>query len=386
MPGSSGLLNGYASEYDSLLLRHATALIGLDSSNPPGDENAVADYCADAMASIGLNVQKMRLDGGYRNVIGISSGGKAPDIALCGHIDTVPAAGGWTRPPFAATTEGGLLFGRGSADMKGALAAMLTAAKFARDKGFGYDRGFALVFTGDEENCCRGAEELIKDTAFKPRAAVIGEPTRLEVHTGSRGYSKYIIHSEGVGCHAACPEEGENAIFKMARALTRLESYSQTAAGRMHPELGAASFNVGTIKGGTNVNVVPDSCEADAEYRLLPGESAEDIASELGALAGEDAKVRIVQSYPGAYTEKGHPFVLSVCAAVEQVLGKMAKTGAFPAFSEAGFFAKGWGAPTVLLGPGSIEMAHKADECIPVKELLAAAKIYALMLCQQPLI
>jgi acetylornithine deacetylase/succinyl-diaminopimelate desuccinylase family protein len=384
MISSTKVLKSFTREYDDILLKYASELIRIDSSNPPGDEAAVAQYASEIMSAIGLDTRIYEMPGGHRNVVGIS-GSNSPRIALCGHLDTVPAGGGWSKQPFSSDIEGGALYGRGSTDMKGALAAMLTAAKFILDNKYEGAESFALVFTGDEEDCCKGAMELVRHTSFKPRAALIGEPTGLQVHTGSRGYSQYLIVSEGISCHAAQPEKGDNAIYKMSRALRHMAGYKDIASNRLHPKLGSASFNIGTIRGGTRVNVVPDYCDAEAEYRLLPGENANNIAKELSALAGEDAVVRIIQEHPGAYTSEDHPFVRTACTAVEKVLDRKAQVGAFPAFSEAGFFASGWGVPAILLGPGEIDLAHKVDEHVLINELTAAARIYALLICSDTL-
>ncbi len=366
--------------YRDLLLTHAKDLIRIDSSNPPGEEKAVADYCADAMAALGLDVSIMRMEGtGHYNVTGTLKG-RSAGLALCGHMDVVPAGEGWTKDPFSPIVQDGKLYGRGSCDMKGALAAMLTAARVALDHGYNEKRGFSLCFTGDEEDVCKGAIDLVKNREYRPVAAIVGEPTELAIHTGTKGYSQYLIRTNGTAAHASQPENGDNAIYKMARAIHALEEYAREVRSRSHPALGAASFNIGTVHGGTKVNVVPCYCEADTEYRLLPGDTAQRAVQEMTERTGGIAEIDIIQEHPAVFIEEAHPLVQAMVEAFRSETGKKAELGVFPAFSEMGIYQQGWGVPALLFGPGSINLAHKPDEYVPLEELYVAAGVYARLL------
>ncbi|NLC63976.1 MAG: M20 family metallopeptidase [Thermoanaerobacterales bacterium] len=355
-------------------------LIRFNTSNPPGNEHAIAVYIADWLEERGFKTEVQDIEKGRSNVIACIGSGDRIGMILCGHMDVVPAVGTWNYPPFDGTVVGGRLYGRGSCDMKGGIAAMMAAAEFIAKNGLLSNKGLALVFVCDEESKNKGMRGFIKKR-LSADAAIIGEPTGLDINTGHRGFVLVSIKAQGVSCHSSQPENGVNAIYIMADVIKEIRGYAKSLSNKVDKYLGKASLSVGTIRGGNKVNIVPDKCEILMERRLLPGETAEDVIRELREWIGEDHRVTI-KSYPelkAAVSEPESRLVKDMADVVKGVLGKKPVIKSFPAGCEASFFINYLKIPTIIFGPGSLNQAHKADEWVAINDLIEAAKIYSLI-------
>ena len=323
------------------IVQLASRLVALDSVNPAlvaggAGERAAAAFVADWCAERGLEVEVVGDD--RPSVIARrrgSGGGRA--LLLNGHLDTVGVAG--MTAPFEPRVEAGRLYGRGSYDMKGALAAALVAA--AEATGL---RGDVIVTAvADEELASVGTEAVLE--RVHADAAIVVEPTELQVAVAHRGFVGFEIETAGVAAHGSRPDLGEDAIVKMGPVLVALERLDmQLQLGRRHPLAGAGAVHASMIEGGQEMSSFPARCVLLAERRTIPGETRADVEAELHELAG-GAEVRVIASRDPYEAPSGHPFVDLVCrhAGVADVVGA-------PFWTDAALVAAA-GIPTVLFGP-----------------------------------
>lgn len=271
-------------------------LIAVDSINPslvPGaaGEAAVARTIAEAMRGMGLTVEIQEVAPGRPNVIGTLKGRAAGrSLMFCGHIDTVGVAG--MKAPFEPVEKDGRIYGRGSQDMKGGVAAMIDAARVVADSG-GLDAGSIVVAcVVDEEHASIGADALV--TKWRADGAVVTEPTELQVAVAHKGFEWVEIETEGRAAHGSRPRDGRDAIRLMARVLMGLDAIDRgLQSGRAHALLGTASLHASLIEGGRELSSYPDRCHLQMERRTIPGEppgvAAREVEELLARLRSEDS-------------------------------------------------------------------------------------------------
>jgi acetylornithine deacetylase len=259
-------------------------LVAIDSVNPslvPGaaGELAIARRLAEEMRSLGLEVHVTEVAPGRPNVVGVLQG-RAPGRSLmfCGHTDTVGVAG--MARPFEPDVRNGRLYGRGSQDMKGGVAAMVGAARHLVEAG-GLEAGRLIVAAVvDEEHASLGAEALVN--TWRADAAVVTEPTGLDVAVAHKGFQWVAVETRGRAAHGSRPLEGRDAILRMGRVLAALETLDgELLAGRSHPLLGTASLHASLIHGGQELSSYPDRAWLEFERRTLPGESSSVAVDEI---------------------------------------------------------------------------------------------------------
>jgi acetylornithine deacetylase len=300
-------------------------------------------------------------------------------IVLSGHSDVVPVSGqGWQTAPFTLTERDGKLHARGASDMKGFLAAMLTAAE--RCAAAKLARPLHLVFSYDEEIGCIGVRDLLarlRGQNFQAQGCIIGEPTSLRVITGHKGKIAGCIHCRGKAAHSANPALGCNAIMLAGAMLGELAALQDELATGPHDlayPFPFSSLQAGTIKGGVALNIVPDSCDIEFEIRHVADEDTEALLARLRAAGarlaraspGGAVKVCVTNDYPGVDTNRDAAIVRTALAAAGTT-----QTGKVGFGTEAGLFAQALGLETVICGPGDIDRAHKADEYVTRDELAA---------------
>ena len=357
-------------------------LIRIPSVSPHGDpgtgkkntgEARIAEYIAEFLRKLALDVELREVEPGRPNVIGkFTSRGAKRYIAFAPHTDTVSVAG-MTIDPFAAEIRDGKLYGRGACDTKGSLAAMLAAlANMVRQKEFregGLDVYFCALM--GEESGNHGAKALA-ESGFKADFSVAGEPTNGRIVYTHKGALSYKVITRGRSAHGSLPEKGVNAIGKMAEVVQYLlGDYARALAKTVDPVLGVPTVNVGTICGGTQSNIVPDYCEIEVDRRTVPGEAHEEILAMLRERFREFPIItEILSDCPPLQTDPQNPFVQKLAEATGNPKGAL--VGA-PWFCDAGILAQ-HGIPAVAFGPGSIVQAHTADEYVEWKEVLHATQ------------
>ena len=382
------------------LIETLSSLIAIPSVNPMGRpasgpeflEGRVTDYLEALFTRLKLPYQRQNVEPQRDNIVARVDGRVSPEkggplLLLEAHQDTVPVTG-MTIPPWTPVVKDGRIYGRGSCDIKGGMAAMLCAvARLAEERPRGMPT-IIMACTVNEEHGFTGATALARlweqrgaIIPRRPDAAVIAEPTQLQVVVAHKGVVRWRLHTLGRAAHSSQPQLGDNAIFKMARVLAALEQY-QNVVPRLngHPLCGRPTLSVGTITGGISVNTVPDQCTIEIDRRLVPGEDPDkaykDVIEFVGEHAGHDASIQHdppIMVGGGLSDQFNGPLAGALAGVARVVIGRCEKIGV--AFGTNAAATAAADVPSVVFGPGSIDQAHTADEWLPLDQLAQASEI-----------
>jgi succinyl-diaminopimelate desuccinylase len=353
-------------------------LVRMNTINPPGQEEQCARHIGALLEAAGFGVRYHEL-GAKRASLVATIGGSADKAPLCftGHIDTVPlGAAQWKMDPFAADTQDGRLYGRGTSDMKAGVAAFVVASLNLANK-LQRSPGLELVITAGEETGCEGAFHLTQKSGALGRAGavVVGEPSSNFPFVGHRGAFWLNARTRGVTAHGSMPEKGVNAVFKAARAVTILEKFRFT--NPPHPLMGQATLNVGTIRGGLNINSVPDEAVIGVDIRSIPGIKHADLRAELVRQLGSDVELETILDLESVFTEPAHPWMQEVFEITRPFLGEPPQPRVATYFTDAAALNVAYSTPpTVILGPGEAQMAHQTNEYCVVDRVAESVSIY----------
>ncbi|RLI27526.1 M20 family peptidase [Candidatus Bathyarchaeota archaeon] len=361
------------------------SLVKLDTVNPPGNEIRAASYIAGLLRRAGIPVELMEVEPGRPNLYAILGGPGTPKLTFEGHMDVVPVGAGekWSVDPFSAELVDGRVYGRGSADAKGSLTAMVETLLALRRAGFNPSEPLALLAVMGEETGNMGIRHALKE-GFRSGMAVVGEPTGLEVKTAHKGILGVEVTARGRTAHAAMPWAGVNAIVGMARLVLKLEEFDRAVLKTRRSRLvGSPSLTVTTISGGVKRNVVPDRCSITIDRRLIPGETPQTALSEIqdivDKLLSEEPQLKVdiglLYADPPSEVSEDEEVVQLARKAVKIVRGRDPGVSGFGAHCDMGALVNA-GIPTVVLGPGDLSLAHRVDENLSVEELVEAAKVY----------
>jgi len=395
----------FLDERDSAILGLACDLIAAPSPNLPGDETAPAAVVHEAIASLGLGPSRVVAMEPHRPnlLITIDSGRPGPRLGICGHLDTKPvgeAANEWKTDPFTPVVDGDRLYGLGSTDMKGAVAAMVFAAAAVAAGGGPPAGSLTLILTADEEyGSAKGAEYLVKQRALDLDAIVLGEPCGVHeewdaIRIVSRGISCFKISVHGTQMHSSISDQIEsvNAVEAMARILARLRSelaltYSEHPLCHEGP-----TVNIGVkAQGGVGFGVLPGFAEFWSDIRTIPGmtqvQLGKDVEAALQRLHHEALGATMSMEFADhlawiAPTEVpvDHLVVRACQTAAATVLGSSPPLAGFPGASDAWPFQGIGGIPTIAaFGPGLLPLAHGPNEWVSTQSVLQAAQMYALL-------
>jgi succinyl-diaminopimelate desuccinylase len=352
-------------------------LLRMKTVNPPGDEEACARRLGALLEDAGFSAAYHRMGERRANLVA-RIGGQTGARPLCftGHIDTVPlGAAPWHKDPFAGETDGGKLYGRGASDMKSGVAAFVAAA-VGLGRRLERSAGLELVITAGEETGCQGAFDLAAKGALgHAGAVVVGEPTSNYPFVGHKGAFWLNARTRGITAHGSMPEQGDNAVYKAARALAVLETFR--FAGAPHALMGQATLNVGTIRGGLNINSVPDEALIGIDIRSVPSTPHAQIRAQLERELGAEVELETVVDLAPVYTAPDHPWVRQVFDTMERLLGARPQPKAASYFTDAAALGQAYhNPPTVILGPGEPQMAHQTDEYCLIGHLQTAVAAY----------
>ena len=352
-------------------------LLRFDTVNPPGLERDCAHRAGSLLQEWGFAVEYSEYEEGRTSVIARAGGIKAkPPLCLTGHLDVVPlGTRKWSKDPFAGEADGGKLYGRGSSDMKAGVAAMLIAARGFAGKLSGTP-GVVLVLTAAEEGGCVGSKHLaaLPKLMGKAGAIVVGEPTSNYPMVGHKGSIKLNAAFRGVSAHGSMPQLGVNAIYKAAKAIAKLEEFQFGV--EEHPVMGLPTMNVGTIEGGSGVNLVPDLAKIGVDIRTVPGTDHGALLSRLKELLPE-AEFEVFADSQAVWTEPDEAWVQRVYGLCKPILKEAPVARTMPYMTDAANLRKVYaGAPVLVLGPGEAAMAHQTDEYCNIKRIRQAVAIY----------
>ncbi|UCD45196.1 MAG: ArgE/DapE family deacylase, partial [Candidatus Bathyarchaeota archaeon] len=274
--------------HESGTIRLLQDLIRINSVNPslvPGapGENEIAEYIAGFMKEIGLEPELEEVKPGRSNVVAVMSGsGGGPTLMLNGHTDTV-GADYMEIDPFNPVIKDGLMYGRGAVDMKGGLAAILASVKSVVDSGLELKGDLVMAAVCDEEYASIGTERVVD--RYRADAAIVGEPTDLDIEVAHKGFAWIDIETRGVAAHGSAWQLGVDAIAKMGKVQIGLERLQdEVLMKKQHALVGPPSVHSSIIEGGRELSTYPDSCKLQVERRLIPGEKLGDVEDELREL------------------------------------------------------------------------------------------------------
>ncbi len=368
---------------------------------------------------LGIDAVRQAVEPGRDNIFAVVGGANVasasqPLVFFEAHQDTVPVTG-MTIPPFVPEVRQGRLYGRGACDTKGGMAAMLFAlARLHAERRsdmptvvvactvneeFGFSGALAarsLWRRGKNEKETRqeplspslplpfSTSPFLRSVLLRrPDYAVVAEPTELQVVVAHKGLVRWRCRARGRAAHSAMPQAGENAIYKMGKALVAIERYARDVVGGLgsHPLCGPATLNVGTIGGGVSVNTVPDDCTIEIDRRMVPHETHDAARQHLIDYLEREAGLGFVLEHEAPFMKAlpladDHNRALAdrLLAAASQI-GEPCRTVGVPYGTDGATFADA-GVPTVVFGPGSIAQAHTADEWVALDQVEKAAEIY----------
>jgi acetylornithine deacetylase len=357
-------------------------LVAIPSANPMGragvtqySEKDLAEFIAALLKKHRIDAELYDVAPGRPNVMAYIDVGAPETLLLEAHLDTVGSEQ-MTIEPFTPAIRDGKLYGRGSCDTKGSIAAFIYSVVSLFERGQKPKYNILFLFVSDEEYCFTGAKLAIKK-GIKATFGIAGEPTKLAIVGSHKGVTRWKIRANGTAAHSAYPERGKNAIYRMASVIGRLEQYS-SQLGRLesHPRLGTPSLSVGVIEGGQAVNVVPDRCWIEIDRRSLPGETTESIVGAVRSLLKDMPDVDVETPYlsvAGMDLPPDAVIIRKLSDAVKKVRGDVRVEAAQYA-TDAGFYNTA-GIPTVVFGPGDIAQAHTDAEYIELRQLELAVQI-----------
>ena len=358
------------------MLRQTLAdLVRVDSVSSRSNVEIVA-YLEDRCQALGLMTRRYPYldEVGVEkiNLIALSADVEEVELALVGHTDTVPYDPHWAEAT-SLTERDGKLYGRGSCDTKGFIAAALTAVEDMK-----LSKPLALIFTADEEIGLKGAKQLAQAKPLRVRYSIVGEPTSLKPIRAGKGYSLAEVIVKGREAHSAYPALGASAVFRAARLINRLESIAEQLEQDRHPAFDPpyTTLNIGLIHGGSAKNVLAGECRFTLEWRPIPTQPSEHVLELLrAAIEAErqvdpelECEVDASRQDTGFETAPDSPLI----KLLESATGKESGTVAFG--TEAAQMMA-LGSEAVVIGPGDIREAHRTGEFVPIHELERCAEV-----------
>jgi acetylornithine deacetylase/succinyl-diaminopimelate desuccinylase family protein len=354
-------------------------LVRINSVNPSYDggqsESGVVNYLREYFERSSIETWQQEVFPGRPNLIARLPGRDASRrLVFEAHTDTV-SVGGMTISPFDPAISDGRLYGRGSCDTKAGLAAMVFAAASLKRDGLVPPCEIWVVAAADEEFSFGGVRRLLEE--LQATAAVVSEPTQMRVAVASKGVLRWRIECHGKAAHSSTPQTGINAINNMARVILALEEDNAILQGATHPLLGNATLNVGLIKGGRQVNIVPDRCTIDLDRRLLPGEGIPEVLAHYQSLldSGLDAHFETPILEDEAFETCCDTDLVRCALRVTQELGMNSMPVGVPFGTDASKFSRA-GIPSIICGPGNIDRAHGAIEYVEICQVEQAVEFY----------
>lgn len=360
------------------------SLVAIDTQNPPGRETEAAAFVGERLAAVGFAIETQPYKPDRVNLIARLENGPGPVFAFNTHMDVVPVGEGWTSDPLRLRESDGRLYGRGVCDCKGPLASMMEAMRMLAANPAAWSGTLIGVFVADEEVASEGARFY---ASGQPRidAAIVGEPTSNAVFSAHKGSLRPVVRVHGRPAHSGTPHLGENAILRAGELLGLIaQQHESVVRHRTHPLVGAASLTVTRIHGGHADNVLPGACDLLLDRRMVPGEDEEAVKSEIGELLklaqdrfGLRAEVIDYKATTGGATEtRADTRIVQASIAASRTHG-VAKPGPF-GFQGACDLVHfcGIGAEGVVIGPGDLAVAHKAEEFVPLDEFITSSLIY----------
>jgi succinyl-diaminopimelate desuccinylase len=365
----------------SRLVKLTQQLIRINSENPGSDEAQIACFVKRYLEKIGLKTKIYEFKRRRSNVVGHLKGrNDKVSLLLSPHLDTVPAGSNWRLNPFAATIQGGKIYGRGATDDKGNLAGALEAINSIVEDKIKLNYSLLFAATADEEGGSQfGIIPLINKSILKPDYALILDAADFNIVVTQKGLLHCRIKVPGKKAHGAYPERGINAIERAIHIIDDIKKHKFKY--RRQPYLGSPTINLGTIQGGDRVNIVPDWCEFQLDIRFLPGMSSKAILGEIKKIARDHtAKFKLeVEAVQKPYSiDEKHFLVLNLTKALKKTSREPIISGSQGATVMTLFADKK--IPAVAFGFGSSGQSHVSNEYVKIDNLYKGARILEIFL------
>ncbi len=353
-------------------------LIAFNTVNPPGNESDAARFIGALLFENGFTVEYIPFEANRLHVV--AEKGCTLDslpVVFTGHFDTIPlGAREWSVDPFGGEVKNGKLYGRGSSDMKGGVAAMVVAAIQVAEKDFP-KCGVRLIFTSGEELGCQGAKHLVETYGKlgKAKGIIVGEPTANIPAIGHKGGLYLNLTTSGKTAHSSMPHLGDNAIYKAARAISKIEKFEFEAEN--DPLLGFPTVNVGVVHGGMNINSVPDHAAFTIDARTTTKVDHQLLLKKFKNILGSEVSIETLVDLKAVSSNENDPFVKMVYSVCGISIGENGFPKSLPYLTDGSVLQPAYGGvPTIILGPGQPEMAHQTDEFCYTDKLEQAVEIY----------
>ncbi len=356
------------------------ALVRIPSMNPPGDEDAVADFVQDVLQKAGITSTRVPLAKGRSSVVARIPGRNPGALVLCGHLDTVRAdARQWSHDPFAAKLVDDRIYGLGAADMKSGVAVIIQTAREIVHRGGTPEHDIVLALTADEEHSYRGAATvaesgLIDDAQF----LFITEPTGGQGYVGQKGELWVEATFTGTAAHGAVPELGISAILPAARFVVALQQEAEN--WQVVPGRGRSSLNIGEFHGGVQVNIVPAGARVRIDSRTVSPAAHDEVLGTIERLGNEAAQAASTRFFMKILNDKG-PIVSDPTDTWTQRFlravhaGKEVTSEIAPYSTDAVSIVPRLNVPVGIYGPGSIAQAHQPDEYVKIESMREALMV-----------
>ena len=365
-------------------------LVQAPTENPPGNEKGAAQFLKSLLSKRGFKIKTVLSPTGRWNLVAEKRWGRGGRrLIFNGHLDVVPAGNPsqWKYHPFQGRLYKGKIYGRGSSDMKSGIASFIHALSAIERSETRPPYGAVILHlvSDEESHGHQGMGFLTQNESIQGDAALVGEPTSLHPVIAQKGALWLRMTTLGKSAHGSRPHLGINAIEKMSRLVQSLNSISWA---KDHPLLGKPTLNVGAIRGGTKINVVPNQCEIEVDRRMLPGEKKEEVLTEmrgiLDSLQSQDPLFQYrMEEIDFAEPAEIHPEeeIIGVgMNAIQEVTGEKPKLKGSSGFTDARFYINQCHIPTLIFGPGGVDQSHTTNESVEVEALVHAAHIYGVIL------
>ena len=377
------------------IIKYTRGMVRIPSENPPGNETEISNYVSELLASLGFDVEQVESKPNRVNTLGVLKGtGGGKTLLWNGHYDTVPVGNldYWTVDPYCGKIKDGKIYGRGTGDMKGAVASAIVAAKALSNLGIQLKGDLLLHAVADEEFFGRYGTKYLCEKGYVEGvdAAIVGEASTrngaIMARPAVRGRTLVNIHVKGRSAHSSRPEMGVNAVLNMIKVLLAIDE-TQFSFPK-HWLLPDPTIAPGTtIEGGTKDNIIPEDCEAVCDIRTVPGMDPEQVIQDIRAVVEDlkkidpelDVSIESPLNKPPSEIPLDHPLYKSAAKATQQVVGYQLEPLGASGSNDTSYLTNLAGVPAMAFGPGGGN-AHAPDEWADVETLVTFAKIYGLMM------
>ncbi len=364
---------------DRDVVRLTQNLVRIQSTNPTVPEARCAEFVEGFLREHQVPFERLAVSENRWNVLARLKGGDGPPLLMLAHLDTVPVGDGWSHDPFGAEIDGGRMWGRGTCDMKGGMAASMLAMLTLRDEGRTLSGDLVLAFTVDEESAMAGAFAMIDAGLVRSDAYIVAaEPSNGQLLVAQKGAVWHELRFRGISAHGSMPHLGADA--NRALSLAMEGCYQGIAeVGDDHELLGRATLVVGVMEGGFKTNVVADRARAEIDVRYPPSTNSEEVRAMIARSAERAARALPGVEFevlgkgmdrPPVICDPGSPLIGAIQDAHRAVTGTPVEIAGFRAYTDAAVCAIGANSPhCVVYGPGQLAQAHTVDEFVEVEDL-----------------